>query len=79
MECIRTSVPRSEAVASSLPSNDSAMHTSGELCAWMNLVRRTSYSSTRTCSSFRSVYCLQEAGRECAVPSWASHLQHILQ
>ena len=54
MECIRTSVPRSEAVASSLPSSDSAMHTSGELCAWMNLVRRTSYSSTRTCSMLLS-------------------------
>ena len=28
---------RSEAVASSLPSSDSAIHTSGELCAWMNV------------------------------------------
>ena len=57
VECIRTSVPRSEAVASSLPSSDSAMHTSGELCAWMNLVRRTSYSSTRTCSMYHCCLC----------------------
>ena len=64
VECIRTSVPRSEAVASSLPSSDSAMHTSGELCAWMNLVRRTSYSSTRTCSTFLSccAACRRPAG-----------------
>ena len=49
MEWTRTSVPLSEAVASRRPSWLSAMHASALVCAWMNLVRRTSYSSTRTC------------------------------
>ncbi len=50
---MRTSVPRSDAVASSLPLSDSARHASPEECACMNFVRRTSYSSTRTCSRDR--------------------------
>lgn len=45
----RTSVPLSLAVASRLPSNDSVRHTSGVLCALMNLVCLRSYSSMRTC------------------------------
>ena len=42
-------VPFSDAVASSLPSSDSAREASAVVCACTNFVRRTSYSSTRTC------------------------------
>ncbi len=45
---VLTSVPFSLAVASSLPLLLSASAASEELCAEMNLVRRVSYSSTRT-------------------------------
>jgi hypothetical protein len=47
---MRTMVPFSDAVARRVPSSDSARHASGPSCAATNLVRFTSYSSTRTCA-----------------------------
>ena len=46
-----TSVPLSDAVASRLPSRDSAMQQSALLWALMNLVCRRSYSSIRACGT----------------------------
>ena len=51
VEWMRTRVPRWEAVASSLPSRLSASAASPDECACTNLVRLTSYSSTRTCAT----------------------------
>ena len=59
VEWMRTSVPRWDAVASSLPSRLSASAARPDECACTNLVRRTSYSSTRTCEA---AACWAEAG-----------------
>lgn len=56
-----TRVPLSEAVAKSLPSKESAKHARAVEWAWTKRVRRTSYSSMRTCIIFyiieRQTFC----------------------
>lgn len=67
---MRTIVPLSDAVARRVPSSVSARHASVPSCAAMNLVRFTSYSSTRTCAE--RAHCRRVCPTRSTAPWWVA-------